>query len=354
MAIAEGRMEPRDRSGSAAAMMFAGSLLLSLFPVAAVYWGGAPLMFAGCLCAMTSIGMCAYIAIFYRRLFFDRRLWRIVRGRILSWHIAVWTVGCMDGAFFVAAVGFINAAVADALYQLSPLLIVLFVERLFAGRGRYDRFGWFKASCFALAAAGAGMVIAAEAGGFGELTSARASWGALAIGAGLALCAAAVDGLSGAGFRWGVDLAAEISERGGVYGNSEIFCILLGSVCCNAFVSVILISASVLTGEAFDGSTILWGFGGGLGFGVVYTILWRSANLLTSNLGVNVIRYFSVAFAVLWLWMLGRMGEAHLGLLISGVAIIIIANIGVYMGRIRLFGLRRPLRRARRIEEAAR
>lgn len=59
------------------------------------------------------------------------------------------------------------------------------------------------------------MVIAAEAGGFGELISARASWGMLAIGAGLVLCAVAVDGLSGVGFRWGVDLADEISERGG-------------------------------------------------------------------------------------------------------------------------------------------
>lgn len=145
MAIAAARANPRDRSGLAAAMMFAGALLLLIFPVAAVYWGGAPLMFAGCLCAMTSVGMCAYIVVFYRRLFFDRLLWRVVRVRVFSRYIAFWTFGCMDGAFFVAAAGFINAAVADALYQLSPLLIVLFIQRLFAGGGRYDKFGWFKA-----------------------------------------------------------------------------------------------------------------------------------------------------------------------------------------------------------------
>ena len=90
-----------------------------------------------------------------------------------------------------------------------------------------------------------------------------------------------------------------------------------------------------------------------MGFGVIYTILWRSSNLLTSNLGVNVVRYFSVIFAALWFWLLGLMGDAHLGLLAAGAAVIIVANIGVYVGRIQLFGLRRSLRRARRVEEAA-
>lgn len=122
---------------------------------------------------------------------------------------------------------------------------------------------------------------------------------------------------------------------------------------CAFFVAIILIASSLLAGENYDLSTIIWGLAGGLGFGAAYTILWRSANLMTSNLGINVIRYFSMDFTVAWLCLLGRMDDVGLWLLVSGAAVIIVANVGIYAGGIRLFGLRRPIgRRRRRFEEA--
>lgn len=344
MPIAEGRRAAApDRERAAAVMMAAGAVIISFFPVVAVYWGSSPLIFSAMLCVGTSGGLCAYVALAYRRFFFDARLWRLIWRWLFSWHIALWTIACADGALFVLAVGFVNAAVASALYQLSPLLIVLFIERLFAGKGRYERFGVYKSIYFALAGMGAAMVIVAEAGGFGGIDLDRARWTSLAIGCALAFGAAAVDGLSGGGFKWGVDVGRAARMLCPGSGNSEIYFTLVGSIICNGFVAIFLFGASALSGEAWRSDILIAGFIGGLAFGAAYTALWRMANLITSNLGVNIIRYFSVACSVVWMLALGLLEDVDIRLLCCGVGVIIIANVAIYLGRIRLYGLRRRI-----------
>lgn len=332
-----------DRGRAAAAMMLVGSLLLSFFPVVAVYWGSSPFIFSAMLCVGTSGGLGAYVAVVYRRFFFDARLWRLIWRRLFSWHIALWTIACADGALFVLAVGFVNAAVASALYQLSPLLIVLFIERLFAGKGRYERFGAYKSMCFVLAGIGAVMVIVAEAGGLDGIDLNRTGWVSLGIGCALALGAAAVDGLSGGGFKWGVDVGRAASRLCPGSENSEIYFTLVGSIICNGFVAIFLLGASTLSGEAWRSDILIAGLVGGLAFGAAYTALWRMANLITSNLGVNIIRYFSVACSVIWMLALGLLEDVDITLLCCGVGVIIVSNVAIYLGRIRLYGLRRRI-----------
>ena len=70
---------------------------------------------------------------------------------------------------------------------------------------------------------------------------------------------------------------------------------------------------------------------GGLSIGTVGAVLWRKANLVTDNLGINVLGYFTPALALCWLFAFSQVGDVDFLSLGLGVLTIISANVGMYV-----------------------
>lgn len=153
----------------------------------------------------------------------------------------------------------------------------------------------------------------------------------MAIGVALALLAAALDGTSGVGFRWGADMAARLPAelRGGK--DVEIFCILIGVCGCSLLGGVSWSVFGYLSGERLGGAELLLACVAGIGVGALPTILWRCGNLLTSDLAVNVVRYFTSLLSLLWLLTFGLVGNVDMEILIAGAILIVGANLGFYV-----------------------
>lgn len=324
-----GRRLGGRRNAIAAAMIFGSGVAMSFLPVALALTDN-PMLFIGVMGCFKVAALLAFMAAWRPALFRDRRVWALAARRSACWLMLIWFVGYYDLAAFAWAVRLIDPAVVVALYQLSPAIVVLWTERLFAGEGRYRRVGARGLAPFAFAAAGAACVIVSQAGGFGEVEL-RGIDGAMAMGVALGLLAAALDGTSGVGFCWGADLAARLSmeSRGGK--DVEMFCILIGVCGCSLLGGVSWSVFGYLSGERLGGAELLLACAAGIGVGALPTILWRWGNLLTIDLGVNVVRYFTSLLSLLWLLTFGLVGNVDMELLIAGAILILGANLGFYV-----------------------
>ena len=83
--------------------------------------------------------------------------------------------------------------------------------------------------------------------------------------------------------------------------------------------------------EPISPDTLIYGAAGGLFIGAFGMTLWRMANLISTDLGINVMGYLTPALALGWLFAFSQVGEVHVGFLLIGVGVIIAANVGVYI-----------------------
>ena len=69
--------------------------------------------------------------------------------------------------------------------------------------------------------------------------------------------------------------------------------------------------------------------GGGLVNQAGGAICYRVGNLIANDLQVNVIRYLLPALTLLWLFVLGMVGEYVLWMVLASAVLIMAANVGV-------------------------
>ena len=315
------------RNGVAGAMMIAHALIASWLPVFVELGGGkSPFLFSCVMTIAETLGLALALAVWRPDLFFSGRVWRSAWRRLWNWLFAIWAMGYLDVAALAWAAWFVDISVSATLYYLSPLMFVLCTQWIFRRDGRYRRMGALDVGLFAVAIAGAGLVVSSQAGDFG-LGGASAL--ALALGASLALGGAALAASTSFGFKWGVEVARDLARGVGRAADLEIFCVLLGMVFCGAILAPLTLAAGVARGEAFD-SGVLWaGIGAGLVTGTIASLLWRTAILIASDLGVAVVRYLMPLVSLAWLLALGLVGDVDLRLLGCGAALIICANAGM-------------------------
>ena len=313
-------------------MLFGHALLFSFLPVLVAYAGAdSPFLLAATMAMSQVVGLAVFLAIRYRAMFFDSRVWQLTWRRLPSWIILIWAIGYADVALFAWSAKLIDISVAAVLHQLSPIMMVLLIERLFVNQGLYQKIGPSKVFLFALAGVGAAMVIVSQAGGFGAVNLGGASAYVLALGVALAIGAAILAAATSLGFKWGVDLAAELPEVHRRSKDAEVFCVVLGAAICNLLVAPFIATVSFARDEPVAANTLAIALAGGVLLGALPTILWRTANLMTDNLGVNIARYFIPLFALAWLSVLSLIGDVDTGLLIAGAVVIVAANVGVYV-----------------------
>lgn len=313
------------RNGAAAAMLMAHALIASWLPAFVALGGaGSPFLFSCVMTVAETAGLALALAIWRPSLFFSRHVWRAAIRKLINWPFAIWTLGYLDVAALAWAARFGDISVVTILYYLSPLMFVLCVQWMFSGEARYRRMGAMEIGLFAMAFAGAALAIASQADGIDLGGGAH-----MALGATLAIGGAALAAVTSVGFRWGVDLAKRISRGAGRAVDLEIYCCLVGMIFCGAILAPLTLALGIARGEALDGGVLWAGVGAGLLTGAIASLLWRSAMLIASDLGVAAIRYLMPVASLGWLLALGLIGDVDLRLLGLGAALIVCANAGM-------------------------
>ncbi len=311
--------------------MLAAVLGMSLLPLLVSLAGGQdrPFLTGAGLRFGLAVGYFAFLAVGYSSLLKRVDLWKLALGRLCSWTMFLALLGYLDLAVFSWSTRYIDVSVAAVLWELWPLVMILFLHRLI-GSGRYRRFTLGDLLLLGFGFAGFGFVVAGQSGGFGELLSFTASLGATLLGVALALAAVVLGSLAAFGYRWGLDLKVAL-PAGLVAGRSpasvDLFCVIFATLLANCVAVPLNLAVGLTQGERADfdlfGITIL---GGALAYAMA-GITWRKANLDTDNLGINGLAYLVPVLSLAWLFLLSRVGVELVDYLIIGAAAIVASNL---------------------------
>ena len=134
-------------------------------------------------------------------------------------------------------------------------------------------------------------------------------------------------------------LVPEMQSRASLIIFGAIVAQVIGS-----FVGAVLSAGIGLTvGEAM-GTKMLeymgYGFVGGILFHAPGAVLFRTANLLTNNLGINALAYITPVFSLFWLAFVSEIGVARPDFLIIGAAAIVAVNLLLNFEAERLLGFK--------------
>ena len=213
--------------------------------------------------------------------------------------------------------------------------LVLLTAWLFRSEGRYRKIGPVTALAFVVAVVGVGLVALSHAVDV-DLTKvgeyvANAPY-ALAGGVGLALSAAGLASLNSFGFRWAADLARDLpQDEKHDTASLEVFGVVAGLVVCSLLAAPGIALIGFARNEPVVPSSLWWALVGGALISSVATILWRLGILMTTDLKIQVIAYFSALLSLLWLYSLSLVGDVDGGLLFGGAIVIVVANLIVFV-----------------------
>ena len=125
-------------------------------------------------------------------------------------------------------------------------------------------------------------------------------------------------------------LAKDLPKDGRHDAAQSSFQCRLGHVVCTVFAAQGLALIGFARDEAVILDTLWLALMGGPIVGAGNTILWRWGILITTDLKILIISYFTPLLALLWLYSLSLVGNVIGGLLLGGAAIIVVANLVVW------------------------
>ena len=325
-----------SRNTKAGGLVAASVLLLSLFPVVVAFSSSqSPFLFACIWQIGLVLGLVFFLAVRYSDLFRCGATWRQVWRHTPSVAMVMWIASQFQNALFVWSASLVDVAITTVISEAWPLGLVLLTAWLFRSEGRYRKIGPLTALAFLAAAAGVALVALSHAGDIhltrmGEYV-ANAPY-ALVGGVGLALGTAVLTSLNSFSFRWGANLAGDLPQDGKHDTASlEVFSIVVGFVVCSLFAIPGLALFGFARDEALVPSSLWWALFGGTLLGAGGTIFWRYGILMTTDLKIQVITYFSPLFSLAWLYSLSLVGDVDGGLLFGGAVIIVVANLIVWV-----------------------
>ena len=106
---------------------------------------------------------------------------------------------------------------------------------------------------------------------------------------------------------------------------------LFGAVLASTIVPAVVFPITLIVGFSIGETLSLDVFATAVGAGIVFlagaTMLWRHANLITDNLGINAISYATPVLSLFWLFLFSQAEVARVDYLIIGAASIITTNL---------------------------
>ena len=124
--------------------------------------------------------------------------------------------------------------------------------------------------------------------------------------------AAVISSFSAFSFRWGADVRREVlarEDRGELdlsefrlsSESLELFCVVVAYAFSRVLSAPVNIVIGIAGGETVDTRLLAFGLLSGLFANGLGVVLFRKANLATSNLGVNALAYAIPVLSLLWL-----------------------------------------------------
>ena len=318
------------RNTLAVAMTFGSVVLFSLFPVLIALWGtGSPFLFASVFWIGSMLGLLVFLLTGYRTLVFNGNVWRLVWRHTLGWTTLILTLSPWNAALFAWSAGLIDISITSILYELNPVILIFLTGRLLRSQERFRRIGPFTTIAFGFAVIGVAAVVLSQGSSVDALKGiSETPSHALVLGILLALCSAGLASLLGLGFKWGTELAVQLpKDLGHGSASLEVFGVVVAMIICNLIAIPGIAMIGFARNEAVVPSALVFGLLGALVVGSLPSILWRKANLITDNLGINVMLYFTPLLSLVWLFTLSLVGDVDVLLLLFGAVVIVAANI---------------------------
>ena len=235
----------------------------------------------------------------FRRAFMEPAFWRAAAGNLRSWTLPPAIANSAQFALFSWSTRHVDIVIASVLLEMWPLSLIILMDRLMAREGRYRRN--MRRTLPPMAAAFAGTALALTAGLLG--------------------------GADAFTFRWGRDLAEQLRD---MVKQDRDDLILMGSMLAYAITNTVGIAASlvigVASGETLSPEVAAIGAAGGLTLHADGNLMFRKANMATSNLGVNALGYLAPLTSIGALALLWRVNVAEPSWLVAGAAVVMVAN----------------------------
>ena len=312
--------------------MIGAVLFYSLGPIVFIVGGGteAPFFFNAGWRFGSAFGSLLILGIFFWHVLVKPRVIGLSLRSVASWMMLGALPVNFDYAFFSSSARFIDPSIAAVLLEMGPILIILLTGLLLREGGRYRTKASSMIPFLVIAFVGLLFLITAESGGF-SLDDTHLS--ELAMGLGLGLLSAVCVATVAFQFRWGRDLGIklaglvpEVRSRASLIIFGAIVAQVIGS-----FVGAVLsVGIGFAVGETM-GTELLeyvgYGFVGGILVHAPGAVLFRTANLLTNNLGINALAYITPVFSLCWLALISEIGVARPDFLIIGAAAIVAVNL---------------------------
>ena len=289
----------------------------SLTPLVVVLAGGeSPFLFNAAWRMGLVIGFTTFLLTRYRPLLHIPSAVSIVRDDLKSPAILATAISNFDYTFFVFATMMVHISAATVVFETWPLWMILMMAFAYRGQDRYQNTVLFTIAMIGLCVVGLYLVIGSQSGTLSYFSVDESVTSTL-TGGGFALTGALVSSLAAFSFRWSTDLSAKLSKKSEIRQafpdeqanhtlekHLELFCLLIAY----GMSSVISITVSLIIGVARDESTsmqaVLIAVIGGILTYAPATIAWRMGNLRSSNLGINVMIYWTPVVSLLWLYLL--------------------------------------------------
>ena len=321
-----------SRSRTASGLMLASVFLMSFIPLFVAFGGGgSPLIFNAAWVVGGFVGCALTLLIVFPRMLFSGEVWKVIVSRALSLAMLWWVVGFLNLGLYAWSTQFIDVSVAVMLYEIWPIFLVMLTAWLFRKEARYRKITANTIFPFGFAFLGIVSVIASQAGGIDAFASVDTGGVNLAIGVALAFGSMGLAAVSAFGNRWAADLASELSELPGNRERGkdrlELFGVVVGIAIRSLISLPFITSVGFMLNEPISPDALIWGATGGLFVAAVGAILWRMANLISTDLGINVMAYLAPALALFWLYAFSRVGDVDVWSLAVGAVLILGANL---------------------------
>ena len=273
-------------------------------------------------------GGLSYLLVRYHAQIFNSSNFRNIVRQSLGWTMLFASFGKFEFVWYALSTRFIDISAAAVLYETWPMLMVFVMAWLFRNENRYRSITTGTALLIVLCFLGYVFVIASQIQEFDGLGSTQGL--ELMAGVGLVTFAAVIGGTHNAViFRWGIKLGESTfySGKGISAESSELLGILLGQMISQLFCLFPSFALGFATGESLSRQTIIPAITAGILVSGISDIVFRKANSLTDNLGINAISYSTPIVGLAWLVVFGRIGDVSIDLLVIGAAAVISANL---------------------------
>lgn len=332
------------RDSQAAVLMLVTVLGNSVFPLVVALVGNRanPIVFHIYFAIPISFVWLTFLVTKYRRVSVRRDLWVFTVRRLSSLDGIRALSATFNVSLFVAASYFLDTAIVVVIFNAWAFLFVLWQKRN-DRQGRYRDVTWEKRSLLITAFVGLGLVTISQAGG---IYIGDDGWN-LMIGFGLAATGALFGSWISYRFKVGLDLWQYYSSQNSSgqnsseeAGNSEeagfselgcqVFVMIVtavGGIIINLLIVVIVMPS--LTDSVFrpfalrDVLMII----AAATISASSSIVFRYANLKTSNLGINAMTYLTPVMSLLWLWLFDTVRLVRPEFLTIGAMAVIVANV---------------------------